>query len=82
MLLIMKDLKVFRQRNNFFIGKEGVITIRDLLKWGGRRPASWEDLALEGYCLLAERLRNSDERIFIQEILEKHCKIRTSTKNL
>jgi len=38
----MKDLKVFRQRNNFFIGKEGVITIRDLLKWGvGRFGFGW-----------------------------------------
>ena len=32
----MRDLKVFRQRNNFFMGREGVITVRDLIKWGKR----------------------------------------------
>ena len=82
MMLIMRDLKVFRQRSNFFIGKEGVITIRDLLKWGGRKPSTYEDLALEGYCLLAERLRNIEERQFIKEILEKHCKVKLNTQDI
>lgn len=73
---ILKDLKIFRQRNNFFLGKEGVITVRDLIKWGNRQVSSLEELAMEGYCLLAERLRTAEERIFIQKVIEKHCKVK------
>ncbi|KAL4485768.1 hypothetical protein ABPG72_012308 [Tetrahymena utriculariae] len=76
LMSILKDLKVFRQRNNFFLGKEGVITVRDLIKWGNREVQSLEDLAIEGYCLLAERLRTNEEREFIQKIIEKHCKVK------
>lgn len=58
----MRDLKVFRQRNNFFMGREGVITVRDLIKWGRRDVGRVEDLAIEGYVLLAERLRNGNKK--------------------
>jgi len=32
-LNVTKDLKIFRQQSNFFMGKEGVVTVRDLIKW-------------------------------------------------
>ncbi len=60
LMSIMKDLKIYRQRNDFFSGKEGVITVRDLLKWSKRSVTTLEELAMEGYCLLAEKLRNSN----------------------
>ena len=44
------------------MGKEGVVTVRDLIKWGKRDITTKEDLAMEGYCLLAERLRSHEER--------------------
>ena len=49
--------------------------MRDLIKWGNRPVSSLEDLAMEGYCLLAERLRTHEERAFIQKVIEKHCKV-------
>ena len=61
-LNVTKDLKVFRQQSNFFMGKEGVVTVRDLIKWANRNITTKEDLAYEGYFLLAERLRSEDER--------------------
>ena len=45
------------------MGKEGVVTVRDLIKWAQRNITTKEDLAYEGYFLLAERLRNSEERL-------------------
>ena len=33
-LSVTKDLKILRQQSNFFTGKEGVVTVRDLIKWG------------------------------------------------
>ena len=68
---ILKDLKVYRQRSNFFTGKEGVVTVRDLIKWGQRSVKSLEELAQEGYSILAERLRTQEERDFIKKVIEK-----------
>lgn len=73
---ILKDLKVFRQRSNFFLGKEGVITVRDLIKWGQREVENLEQLGMEGYCILAERLRSEEERKYIKKIIEKHLKVK------
>lgn len=56
-----------------------MITVRDLIKWGNREVSSLEDLAMEGYCLLAERLRTSEEREFIQKVIEKHCKVKINS---
>lgn len=50
--------------------------MRDLIKWGNREVACLEDLAMEGYCLLAERLRTAEEREFIAKVIEKHCKVK------
>ncbi len=66
----MKELQLRRQTNNFFMGKEGTITVRDLIKWAKRinhldgkregQEVTYENMAMEGYCLLAERLRTSN----------------------
>jgi midasin len=66
MVGVMRDLKVFRQRNNFFVGREGVITVRDLIKWGKREVTRAEELAIEGYLLLAERLRNGKKKRYLK----------------
>lgn len=49
--------------------------MRDLLKWGARSVSSLEELALEGFCLLAERLRVTEEREFIRTVLQKHLRV-------
>lgn len=57
MVDIYKSLKVYRQKSNVF-SSDGVVTVRDLIKWGKRVDiVTIEDLAYEGYFLLAERLR-------------------------
>jgi len=58
-LKVMKALQLRRQSNNFFMGKEGAITVRDLIKWAKRPHTSSDELAMEGYFILAERLRTS-----------------------
>ena len=37
-----------------------MITMRDLLKWGSRSIHTYQELAYEGYSLLAERLRTGN----------------------
>ena len=68
------------------MGKHGFVTVRDVLKWGKRiyqnyDPSSSEyeyaiqDLMKEGYMLLAEKLRSSEEKVAVQELLMKMCKV-------
>lgn len=79
MVDIMKDLQLYRQSSKVFAGKHGFITPRDLFRWADRFRtfgASYEDLAKDGYFLLAERLRNESEKNVVQEILEKHLRVK------
>ena len=42
--------------------KDGLITMRDLLKWTGRKFVNKELFIIEGYGILAERLRTIEEK--------------------
>ncbi|PIA42933.1 hypothetical protein AQUCO_02000406v1 [Aquilegia coerulea] len=76
MVDIMKDLQLHRQSSKIFAGKQGFITPRDLFRWANRfrelGGKSYEDLAKDGYFLLAERLRDDNEKNFVREILKRH----------
>ena len=74
MVAVAADLRRARTAAAVFAGKEGFITTRDLLRWAGRRPGLWEDLASAGYMLLAERLRSPSESAIIADVLRKHCR--------
>ena len=52
-------------------GKDGLITPRDLLRWAERKVTHKEELAIEGYMLLAERLRDDDEKSVVKKIIEE-----------
>ncbi|TKY64312.1 Midasin protein [Spatholobus suberectus] len=85
MVEVMKDLRLHRQSSRVFAGKHGFITPRDLFRWADRYQrfgTSYEDLAKDGYYLLAERLRNEDEKSVVQEVLEKHLRVKLNIKNL
>ncbi|XP_056176640.1 midasin isoform X2 [Syzygium oleosum] len=85
MVEVMKDLQLHRQGSNVFAGKHGFITPRDLFRWANRvrlqantfedclsSKHRYEDLAREGYYLLAERLRDDDEKSVVKDVLKKH----------
>ncbi|KAL0877422.1 hypothetical protein Bca101_027127 [Brassica carinata] len=76
---VMKDLQRNRQSSKAFAGKHGFITPRDLFRWADRFRAyggkSNEELAREGYYLLAERLRDDSEKLVVQEVLERHFRV-------
>jgi len=71
----MKTLRQRRSRTGVFRGKDGLITPRDLLRWAGRGATSKIELALEGYFLLAERLRLDEERDAVRKVIEKELKV-------
>jgi MoxR-like ATPase len=66
---IMKGLRVLRSRQNIFSGKESLITVRDLMKWGSREITDFKQLAINGYCLLGERLRYDSERDQVRQVI-------------
>ncbi|KAH9296173.1 hypothetical protein KI387_039761, partial [Taxus chinensis] len=79
MVEVMRDLQRHRQSSNVFAGKHGFITPRDLFRWADRfrkSGKSYEDLAMDGYMLLAERLRDVNEKVVVQGILEKHLRVK------
>jgi len=76
MVEVMKDLQRHRQSSKVFAGKHGFITPRDLFRWADRHGNGYEELARDGYMLLAERLRNTKEKEIVQQTLEKHMRVK------
>ena len=68
-----QDLQSHRNQSAVFLGKQSFMTVRDLLRWGHRQPSSYMELAVEGWALLAERLRKAEEREVVRSSLQKHC---------
>ncbi|GAB4842594.1 hypothetical protein Ancab_012570 [Ancistrocladus abbreviatus] len=79
MVKVMRELQLLRQSSKMFAGKHGFITPRDLFRWADRFMTdgrSYDDLARDGYLLLAERLRDENEKSVVQEVLERHLHVR------
>ncbi|KAJ7117945.1 hypothetical protein C8R43DRAFT_1154045 [Mycena crocata] len=58
-----KDCRVFET-------KQGFATLRDLFRWAGRDAIRYQELAENGYMLLAERARRDDDKAAVKEIIE------------
>ncbi|KAL6643149.1 hypothetical protein ACP70R_021330 [Stipagrostis hirtigluma subsp. patula] len=86
MVDVMKDLQTHRQNSRVFAGKHGFITPRDLFRWANRYRTfdgkSYEDLAKDGYLLLAERLRDDNEKTLVHEALERHLRVKLNIPDL
>ncbi|KAG8656474.1 hypothetical protein MANES_04G142500v8 [Manihot esculenta] len=85
MVEVMKELQLHRQRSKVFAGKHGFITPRDLFRWANRLRTfgdSKEVMAEYGYYLLADRLRDEGEKLVVQEVLEKHLRVKIIKDNL
>ncbi|KAJ4774203.1 Midasin [Rhynchospora pubera] len=85
MVEVMKELQLHRQNSRVFAGKQGFITPRDLFRWADRFRVfgkSLEDLAKDGYLLLAERLRDGNEKIVVYEALKRHLGVDLNVNDL
>lgn len=79
---VMIKLRQRRSKSGVFRGKDGLITPRDLLRWAERDSSSKTDLAIEGYMLLAERLRSEDEKKLVRETIETELKVNIDCESL
>lgn len=58
---------------------EQAATLRDLFRWAKRPAIGYEELAFNGYCLLAERSRTSLERDAVKSVIEKVMRVQVQT---
>ncbi|KAJ8717968.1 hypothetical protein PYW07_005898 [Mythimna separata] len=95
MIAVMADLQIRRRGSAAVQGKDGFITLRDLFRWGQRYKCTSKDsltddkfydwdqhIADEGYLILAGKVRQTDERSIIEEVIEKHIKRKVNPDNL
>jgi midasin len=73
---VYKELSRLRQSNRLFEQKDSFATLRDLFRWALRDADNREQLAANGYMLLAERVRNSEERRAVKEVIERVFKVK------
>ena len=73
---VYRQLSVQRQSFRLFEQKNSFATLRDLFRWAGRDAVGYEQLALRGYMLLAERVRKSEEKLVVKETIEKVMRVK------
>lgn len=72
---VYRELSVLRQENRLFEQKS-FATLRDLFRWAMRPNDTIEQLAVNGFMLLAERVRKPEERAILKNIIEKQMSSR------
>lgn len=73
---VYRKLSLLRQANRLFEQKNSFATLRDLFRWALRQADDREQLATNGFMLLAERVRNPQERAAVKGVIEEVMKVR------
>ncbi|KAF4457552.1 hypothetical protein F53441_602 [Fusarium austroafricanum] len=79
---VYKELSRLRQTSRIFEQKDSFATLRDLFRWALREADTREEIAAHGFMLLAERVRNEEERIAVKEVIEKVFKVNIDPQEL
>ncbi|ODA80032.1 hypothetical protein RJ55_02990 [Drechmeria coniospora] len=79
---VYKELSRLRQTSRLFEQKDSFATLRDLFRWALRGADTREEIAAHGFMLLAERVRNQEERISVKEVIEKVFKVKLDPQEL
>jgi midasin len=73
---VFLELQKRRQVGRIFESKHGFATLRDLFRWATRDAVGYQQLAENGYMLLAERTRRTDDKAVVKEVIESIMKVR------
>ena len=79
---VYKRLSILRQTNRLFELKNSFATLRDLFRWALRDADTIEQLAINGFMLLGERVRNPSERHEVRIIIETVLKVKIDVSRL
>ncbi|GKT88105.1 denitrification regulatory protein NirQ [Colletotrichum tofieldiae] len=73
---VYKELSRLRQTSRLFEQKDSFATLRDLFRWALREADTREQIAVNGFMLLAERVRVEEERTAVREVIEGVFKVK------
>lgn len=73
---VYKNLALQRQSSRVFEQKNSFATLRDLFRWANREAVGYDQLAMNGYMLLCERVRNPEEKSVVKEAIEKVMRVK------
>ena len=79
---VFRELTKRRQSTRVFESKHGFATLRDLFRWAGRDAVGYQQLAENGYMLLAERTRRAEDKVVVKEIIEAEMGVRIDENKL
>lgn len=79
---VFLELQRRRQAGRVFEQKNAFATLRDLFRWGGRGSVGYQQLAEDGYMLLAERARRPDDKAVVKEVIEQEMKVTIDVNTL
>ena len=79
---VFRELTKRRQSTRVFESKQGFATLRDLFRWAGRDAVGYQQLAENGYMLLAERVRRAEDKAVVKEVMEAEMNVRINEENL
>ncbi|KNZ64278.1 hypothetical protein VP01_1047g1, partial [Puccinia sorghi] len=79
---VFAELQRRRQSDKIFEQKHSFVTLRDLFRWGGRGALGYQQLAEDGYMLLAERSRGEEEKETVKQVLEELMNVTINPTNL
>ncbi|KAM0791302.1 hypothetical protein ACM66B_005774 [Microbotryomycetes sp. NB124-2] len=79
---VFLELQRRRQAGRVFEQKQAFATLRDLFRWGGRGSVGYQQLAEDGYMLLAERARRADDKTVVKEVIESEMKVKIDDTTL
>ncbi|KAK3185443.1 AAA ATPase midasin [Lecanicillium sp. MT-2017a] len=79
---VYKELSRLRQTGRLFEQKDSFATLRDLFRWALRDADTREEIAMHGFMLLAERVRDEEERTAVREIIEKVFKVKIDCQKI
>lgn len=78
---VYRQLSLNRSANRLFEKKNSFATLRDLFRWALRPAVGYEELAANGYMLLAERCRSTEEKEVIRKVIESVMKVKLDMDN-
>ncbi|CAO1619537.1 unnamed protein product [Parajaminaea phylloscopi] len=67
---VFVELQRRRQAGRIFDAKHAFVTLRDLFRWGRRDAMGYQQLAENGYMLIAERARRDDDKAVVKEVIQ------------
>ncbi|SCV04461.1 LAMI_0H16314g1_1 [Lachancea mirantina] len=73
---VYRQLSVQRSASRLFEQGNSFATLRDLFRWALRDSVGYDELAANGYMLLAERCRSLDEKKVVMSIIEKVMRVK------